>query len=120
MAEQIRSITVPIRVVIDTNKQTYSGEFDDWDEPAVHISFWSSWLTAKGKWVLWALKTVGLDKLDERMDEHGYPHFDGKGTCADCTEDCWHIPEVTEEPHVQSHGSDCAYLPSPDGPLEAP
>jgi hypothetical protein len=53
-----------------------------------------SWLTAKGKWVLWALSTVGVEDLDDRLDEHGYPHYDGKGSCAECTEDCWRITEV--------------------------
>jgi len=52
-------------------------------------SYWSSWLTDKGKWTLWAINTVGLDNLEVKLDEVGYPHDGG-----DCSAECYRIPAV--------------------------
>lgn len=52
-------------------------------------SLWSGWLTAKGRWVLWAVDQLGgIDAVGDLCRAGiGYPHD------ADaCTEACWKIP----------------------------
>ncbi|MCX5239807.1 hypothetical protein OG824_31860 [Streptomyces prunicolor] len=59
-------------------------------------SVWGSWLTERGKWVLWAVEQVGgVDGLDEKLDEVGFPHEWDSETKAmqPCTDDCWRVPE---------------------------
>lgn len=57
---------------------------------------WGSWLTDRGKWVLWAVEQVGgVDGLNAKLDEAGYPHeYDPKTKAMQpCTDDCWRVPE---------------------------
>jgi hypothetical protein len=59
-------------------------------------SVWGSWLTERGKWVLWAVAQVGgVDGLGAKLDEVGFPHeYDPKTkTMQPCTDDCWRVPE---------------------------
>jgi len=61
-------------------------------------SVWSSWLTERGKWVLWAVEQVGgVDGLDAKLDEVGFPHeYDPKTKAMQpCTDDCWRVPEAS-------------------------
>jgi len=64
-------------------------------------SYWASWLTHKGKWALWAINSVGLDGLDDKLDMTGFPHYEDGGN-GECTDECWRIPEV---PGPQSEGT---------------
>lgn len=52
-------------------------------------SYVVNWLTDKGKWMLWALNTIGLEDVDDRMDREfiGYPHDGGV-----CSPECYRIP----------------------------
>lgn len=53
-------------------------------------SLGGSWLTDKGRWVLWAIGQLGgAGDLDERFDAVGYPH--GRGE--ECTDACWRIAD---------------------------
>jgi len=59
-------------------------------------SVWGSWLTERGKWVLWAVDAVGgVDGLAEQLDESGFPHeWDREAQAMQpCTDDCWRVPE---------------------------
>ncbi|MGW2520424.1 hypothetical protein ACWC09_26115 [Streptomyces sp. NPDC001617] len=59
-------------------------------------SVWGSWLTDRGKWVRWAVDQVGgVDGLDEKLDEVGFPHeWDPKTKdMQPCTDDCWRVPQ---------------------------
>jgi hypothetical protein len=59
-------------------------------------SVWSSWLTERGKWVLWAVAQVGgVDGLGAKLDEVGFPHeYDPKAKAMQpCTDDCWRVPQ---------------------------
>jgi hypothetical protein len=59
-------------------------------------SLWGSWLTDRGKWVLWAVEQVGgVDGLGAKLDVVGFPHeYDPKTKAMQpCTEDCWRVPE---------------------------
>lgn len=52
-------------------------------------SILSAWLTARGKWWLYAVETVGgIDAVDFDGPGVGYPHMD-----AGCTETCWALPD---------------------------
>lgn len=52
-------------------------------------SLWGMYLTAKGRWALWAVDRLGgIDALPDLCKEGiGYPH-NGE----ECTEACWQIP----------------------------
>lgn len=59
-------------------------------------SVWASWLTDRGKWVLWAVEQVGgADGLTCQLDEVGFPHeWDREAQAMQpCTDDCWRVPE---------------------------
>lgn len=52
-------------------------------------SILSAWLTARGKWWLYAVETIGgISAVDFDGPGVGYPHMDGG-----CTDACWAIPE---------------------------
>jgi hypothetical protein len=56
----------------------------------------SSWLTERGKWLLWAVEQVGgIEGLDGQLDEAGYPHpWDPAAKQAQpCTDACWALPD---------------------------
>lgn len=57
-------------------------------------SYYSSWLTKKGKWFLWAVESVGgIDGIDEKLDMVGFPQHGGDWkNPAPCTDECWKIP----------------------------
>ena len=59
-------------------------------------SVWGSWLTERGKWVLWAVEQAGgVDGLGAKLDVVGFPHeWDHKTKAMQpCTDDCWRVPE---------------------------
>ncbi|MFF7881032.1 hypothetical protein ACH40F_07860 [Streptomyces sp. NPDC020794] len=59
-------------------------------------SLWGSWLTDRGKWVLWAVEQVGgVDGLGAKLDVVGFPHeYDAKTKAMQpCTDGCWRVPE---------------------------
>lgn len=59
-------------------------------------SVWGSWLTHRGRWLLWAVDQVGgPDGLGQKLDEVGFPHEYDPETKAmqPCTDDCWRVPE---------------------------
>lgn len=58
-----------------------------------------SWITDRGRWVLWAIEQIGgIDALDAHLEQTGYPHdWDAeKHAMQDCTNACWTIP-TTED-----------------------
>lgn len=58
-----------------------------------------SWLTDRGRWVLWAVDQLGgIDALDARLEHTGYPHeWDSKKhAMQECADACWTIP-TTED-----------------------
>lgn len=53
-------------------------------------SLHASWLTPKGKWVLTSLNQVGVDRMSDKLDHVGYPHYDPESReMGECTEECW-------------------------------
>jgi len=58
-------------------------------------SIWSSWLTDRGKWVLWAVREAGgIDRLGASLDDVGFPHeWDREAQeMQPCTDECWRVP----------------------------
>lgn len=57
---------------------------------------WGSWLTDRGKWVLWAVDAVGgVEGLSNKLDVVGFPHeYDPKTKAMQpCSGTCWRVPE---------------------------
>ena len=53
-------------------------------------SYYSSWLTEKGKWLLWAVEQIGgIEDLSEKWEHVGFPRHENDGPC---TAKCWKIP----------------------------
>lgn len=68
---------------------------DEADLTGHGMTFYSIWLTDKGKWLLWMLNSVGLEGLAAKVDEVGYPHYPD-----DCTEACWRMPGSTVDGEI--------------------
>ncbi|MBM9509970.1 hypothetical protein [Actinacidiphila acididurans] len=64
-------------------------------------SIGGSWITDRGRWVLWAVEQIGgIDVLEDRLDNAGFPHeWDPVAkTQQECTDACWTIPSAAEKP----------------------
>lgn len=62
-------------------------------------SLYGSWLTDRGRWLLWAVDQLGgIGALEDRLDGTGYPHdWDrDKHAMQECTDACWTIPAPPE------------------------
>ncbi|MFE9448295.1 hypothetical protein [Streptomyces sp. NPDC006739] len=57
-----------------------------------------SWITDKGRWLLWAIdQSGGIHGLDERLDDAGLPHWDHEAKkIGGCTAECWRVPADSE------------------------
>ena len=84
-------------------------------------SIGGSWITDRGKWVLWAIGEVGgIDRLDAKLDFAGFPHEWDRETQAmqPCTDACWRLPdgwEAAPEPKTAPEPAVPAAVPCPGG-----